>query len=61
MIPTNAYNSLPTVCEANTSAEDLSLVKQRLLDIIIRHGLADKFGVRLIHKHFDMNDPSPAS
>jgi len=56
MIPIEDYNNLPTVGEAHISAEGLTSVKQRLIDIVTRHGLADKFGIRLIHKHFDMND-----
>jgi len=56
MISTESYNNLPTVSEADSSSEGLNPVKQRLLDIVTRHGLADKFGVRLIHKHFDMNE-----
>lgn len=56
MIPTEAYNSLLTPLDADSSSEGLDPVKQRLLDIVTRHGLADKFGVRLIHKHFDLNN-----
>jgi len=56
MISTKAYNNLPTVTEADSASEGLDAVKKRLLDIVTRHGLSDKFGVRLIHKHFDMND-----
>jgi len=56
MISTEAYNNLPTPREADSAAEGLNAVKKRLLDIVTRHGLADKFGIRLIHKHFNMND-----
>lgn len=48
------YNALPAVNVASDAADKLVAVRFAMASIIARHGLADKFGVRLVHKHFEM-------
>ncbi|KAF8523270.1 hypothetical protein BU17DRAFT_85956 [Hysterangium stoloniferum] len=56
MIPTTRYNSLPNVQEAHELSLDFIPARNQLLSIIDRFGLNNEFGVRLIHKHFDLMD-----
>ena len=48
------YNSLPLVEHAAVAAESMVSLRAELSAIITKHGLADVFAIRLIHKHFDM-------
>jgi hypothetical protein len=54
MLSAAVYNSLPTVTEAHDLAQNLEHVRKALVSIISSFGLGDYFGVRLIHKHFDV-------
>ncbi|ESK87269.1 hypothetical protein Moror_5780 [Moniliophthora roreri MCA 2997] len=48
------YNCLPLVTEAHRLAEGQAAARLRLCAIVAKYNLSNKFGVRLIHKHFDM-------
>jgi hypothetical protein len=48
------YNILPTVDVADEHAECLSSVRQELCSLLQEYQLQNVFGVRLVHKHFDM-------
>lgn len=49
-----AYNTLPTVDVADERAESLLSVRQKLYNLLHQYQLQNVFGVRLVHKHFDM-------
>ncbi|KZT32818.1 hypothetical protein SISSUDRAFT_1066632 [Sistotremastrum suecicum HHB10207 ss-3] len=49
------HNNLPTVDVAHGASRPLEAVRDALCDLILKYGLQDIFGVRLIHKHFDMH------
>ncbi|KXN92373.1 hypothetical protein AN958_08092 [Leucoagaricus sp. SymC.cos] len=49
-----AYNTLPTVDIADEHAERLSSVRQKLSNLLQEYQLQNVFGIRLVHKHFDM-------
>jgi len=56
MISAKQYNALLTVDAAHDLSLDMIAVHEELLGIINHFGLSDEFGVRLIHKHFDLVD-----
>jgi hypothetical protein len=49
-----AYNTLPTVDVADEHAKRLPSVMQKLCNLLQEYQLQNVFGVRLVHKHFDM-------
>ena len=51
-----AYNTLPTVEFADEHAESLPFVRQELYNLLQEYQLQNIFGVRLVHKHFDMHE-----
>ena len=50
------YNALPTVNDADEKATSLTNVREALMDVILRYQLGESFGVRLLHRHFDMEE-----
>ncbi|KZT33430.1 hypothetical protein SISSUDRAFT_1054256 [Sistotremastrum suecicum HHB10207 ss-3] len=48
------YNNLPTVDVSHDASRPLEAVRDALCDLVVKYGLQDRFMVRLIHKHFDM-------
>lgn len=53
----DAYNSLPTLHAASSQFKDLdgqSTVSGPIRDLFLNHGVHERFGVVLLHKHLDM-------
>ena len=54
-----AFCSLSSLYDANKYFEDhdgLSAVENHLKPLFLNHGVVDKFGVALVHRHFDLDD-----
>ena len=53
-LPSQQYNSLPHIDDMSDVAADHAKAHATLLGLIASHGLADKFSIHLVHKHFDI-------
>jgi len=53
-LPSAEYNKLPHIDDMADAAANNSKAHAILLGIIAAHGLADKFSIHLVHKHFDL-------
>ncbi|KAI1453990.1 hypothetical protein F4805DRAFT_441192 [Annulohypoxylon moriforme] len=53
-LPSAEYNKLPHIDDMKDAAADNPKAHAILLGIIAAHGLADKFSIHLVHKHFDI-------
>ncbi|KAK4188372.1 hypothetical protein QBC35DRAFT_496565 [Podospora australis] len=53
-LPSAEYNKLPHIDNMADAAANNPKAHAILLGIIAAHGLADKFSIHLVHKHFDL-------
>lgn len=53
-LPSAEYNKLPHIDNMADAAANNYKAHAILLGIIAAHGLADKFSIHLVHKHFDL-------
>lgn len=55
-LETVQYSSLTDIDEVEPLSDHDHLVLTDLRDVLRKYGLTDRFGVCLLHKHFDLND-----
>lgn len=55
-LETVQYSSLTDVDEVEPLSDRDHLVLTDLRDVLRKHGVTDRFGVCLLHRHFDLND-----
>ena len=55
MMDANDFNALPRIDEINPMDAGDEVCFQELRDVLKRHGKLNRFGVMLLHKHFDLN------
>ncbi|KAI1403313.1 hypothetical protein F4819DRAFT_231133 [Hypoxylon fuscum] len=55
-LPSAEYNKLPHIDNMADAAANNSKAHAILLGVIAAHGLADKFSIHLVHKHFDLSE-----
>ncbi len=53
LIPFDLYNSLPTIKDVSNVPADHSQDIEDVRKLLVKHGVAQKVSIRLIHKHFD--------
>lgn len=53
-LPSQQYNNLPHIDDMRDAAANHAKAHATLLGLIASHGLADKFSIHLVHKHFDI-------
>src|SRR5881396_753883 len=55
-LETVQYSSLTDIDEVEPLSDQDHLVLTDLRDVLRKHGVTNRFGVCLLHKHFDLND-----
>src|SRR5687768_3557652 len=55
-LETVQYSSLTDIDEVEPLSDRDHLVLTDLRDVLRKHGVTDRFGVCLLHRHFDLNE-----
>lgn len=55
-IQATQFSSFPHINEVEPLSASDTVILERIKDILLEHGAIDRFGVHLIHKHYDIDD-----
>lgn len=55
-LKTIQWQELPDINDVEQISSKDYAVLEELRTVLVRHGYTDRFGVTLLHKHFDLND-----